>query len=227
MYTALPRASRVSVLRSRPPSYTTSRTAGPNANEATVPNNPTLTTTSIRRRNPARNSSRSFWAASRAKRGRSAACTAWNKKSGTRASSTPLPKRVTFSASSLAANTSMAIGPAFTNPAPITEPRRSQPRLGVTSLHGASGPGLVTSWRRAHTIRTPDKGERATRSAYAPTLVTSSCHKITQPTTRTKPSAPITMPYAAKRPSPEQMPRARWVGAYDMNAIMSAAVTSP
>ncbi len=55
----------------------------------------------------------------------------------------------------------MAIGPALTSPAPINEPRSSQPRFGVTSDQGASGPGSVASCPRSPTMITPLSGDRA------------------------------------------------------------------
>ena len=64
-------------------------TNGPSTSAPSVPTTPTASTTISRRRSPARNSSSSPRAASRLRRGSRAACTAWNRNSGMRASSTP------------------------------------------------------------------------------------------------------------------------------------------
>ena len=107
----------------------------------------------------------------------------------------------------------MAIGPALSRAAANTEPSSSQPRLGVTSSHGASGPGSVTSARREYTYPIPISGARATAKPYGPAAVIPTRARITHRTMRTTPSLPITMAYSRKRPDPEQMPRARWAGA--------------
>ena len=213
MYRALPRANMVRELRLRTSSYTIFSNGGPKAKEPAVPITPTKMTTCMSRRNPLRNSTRSPCAASRASRGSNAACTAWNRNNGTRDSRTPLPKAVTNSDCSLVAKILIAMGPALTRPAPINEPSSSQPRFGVTSLHGATGPGVVLISPRNQTTSTPERGERAISIAYAPTLVMPICQNRMHPTIRTNPSAPMTIPYEANRPCPEQIPRARWVGA--------------
>ena len=105
------------------------------------------------RRKPRRNSAISPIAARRASFGSSAACTAWNRNSGTRATSTPALNALTRGCSAGVARRLAARGPAFTSAAASTEPASSQPRFGVSSRHDASGP----SWRAS--------AGRATRKA--------------------------------------------------------------
>ena len=52
----------------------------------------------------------------------------------------------------------MAIGPAFSSTAANTDPSSSQPRFGVTSLHGASGPSVGA--QRAARRHEPEADER-------------------------------------------------------------------
>ena len=144
-----------------------------------------------------------------------------------RAKITALPNRVTSSGGASWPRMSTVIGPAFTSAAANSEPRRSQPRFGVTSAHDACGPSSVFSFPVSAAITTPTTGESAIVSAYAPMLVTPAIQSAAQLSTRIAPSSPMINPYEPNRAFPEQIPRARCIGAYVARDSSKHQVTTP
>lgn len=195
--------------KSRP--KTSGSNQGPSVAVPSTPVRPTADVAPSTRRSSRRKAAWSCAARARARPGMSTACTAWKRKSGTRAITKAARNRPATSlcGASACSATIAALATACAQSADTS----SQPRLAETSAHLDGGP-----WRSADPAagRIPGsvhssaaRGATPSTQAYGPTTFTPVPSSAMAAAVRITPSTPSCAEYQPKRPEPENIPRDR------------------
>ena len=157
---------------------------------------------------PVRNSSWRPAPASAASFGSNAACTAWNRRIGMRATKMPVmnPASASFCAWVLARIVA-ARNAAYDRLCASTELRSRRPNAPDNSVYGAVGPGVRSPFCPRSEINTAAAGGQRECEAVHAGRVAVEGEEQPHARMRTVPSEPCIRPYAPNRPLPESVPR--------------------
>lgn len=190
---------------------TSGSSQGPSPALPSTPARPTADVALSTRRSSRRKAAWSWAANARASPGMSTACTAWKRKSGTRAITKAARNRPAMSL--CGASRCRATIAALATACAQSPETSSQPRLAETSAHRDGGPGrsaAAAAGRIPGSVHSSAaRGATASTQAYGPMTRTPAHSSATAASARTTPSTPSCAEYQPKRPEPENIPRDR------------------